>query len=213
NKGMQAARGEIIGWLDSDDMYASDGALAQVCAAFADHPEADVVYARGAWINEAGAVGASAPFAPDGARVLEALQQGEAFLRPAVFFRRALLARIGPLDTCYQSAFDMDFWLRAASAGARFKALDADVARKRVHRQAFSQLLPGVRAMEAARATRRHCGRASTAWIARAVEADVADAPGAGARAGGDCAPARSRGRRATAHRAGQRAVAGRVRF
>ena len=179
NKGFAAAQGKIIGWLDSDDVYASDDALAQVHAAFAAQPEADLLYARGAWMDANGAMGASAPFEPDASRMLEALQRGEAFVRPAAFFRRSLLERIGPLDTGYQSAFDIDFWLRAAAAGARFAALDADVVRKRVHRQAFSQLLPGVRAMEAARATRRLCGRASVAWIARAMAADVADAPGA----------------------------------
>lgn len=179
NKGIAAARGEIIGWLDSDDAYAADNALARVCAAFTTHPEADIIYARGAWMDANGAEDAAVPFEPDGSRILERLQQGEVCVRPAAFFRRSLLERIGPLDTRYQSAFDIDFWLRAAAAGARFVALDVDVARKRVHHAAFSQLLPGVRAMEAARATRRHCGRASAAWIARALAADVADAPGA----------------------------------
>ncbi|MBA4380647.1 MAG: glycosyltransferase, partial [Anaerolinea sp.] len=39
NKGLQRARGEIVGWLNSDDVYLP-GAVSAAAAAFQSHPEA-----------------------------------------------------------------------------------------------------------------------------------------------------------------------------
>ncbi len=43
NKGLQRAKGEIVGWLNSDDIYLP-GAVAAAVAAFRAHPEAGLVY-------------------------------------------------------------------------------------------------------------------------------------------------------------------------
>jgi hypothetical protein len=45
NKGFAGAKGEILGWLNSDDVLA-EGALAAVGRAFAEDPELDMVYAN-----------------------------------------------------------------------------------------------------------------------------------------------------------------------
>lgn len=174
NKGFQRAQGALLGCLASDDFYASETALAQMHAAFAAQPDCDVIYARTSFVNHIGAVVRAGPFQMDTARLAETFRAGEPFLTPAVFLRRSLLDRVGPLDPRFGLAFDFEFWLRAARAGARFHALNVDIGRKRQHGEALSQLLPGVRAMQCARATRAHFGAASRAWVGKAIAADTA---------------------------------------
>lgn len=173
NKGLDRAQGDILGWLSADDFYASEVALAQVGSAFAEHPECDIIYARSSFVNETGAIVRPGPFQIDPAKLAETLRSGEPFLSPAVFFRNRLLQRTGPLDPRFNLAFEFEFWLRAAREGATFHALDIDIGRRRLHHEALSRLMPGVRAMQCAQATRNHFGSASPAWVGKAIAADV----------------------------------------
>jgi glycosyltransferase involved in cell wall biosynthesis len=44
NKGFAMAKGEIISWLNSDDVYFDKGTISSVMEAFQRHSEADIVY-------------------------------------------------------------------------------------------------------------------------------------------------------------------------
>lgn len=182
NKGFACAKSEVIGWLCADDAYADDSALHAVVEAFERDPACDIVYGRSAYMDENGARVRGGPYLSDPAKAAETLRAGPAFLQPAVFIRRALLGRIGLLDASYRHAFDFEFWLRAAQAGARLLPLDREIAHKRMHAESSSALSAGVVAMDCARATRQHMGRAGGAWVARAVRADVAGAGDAAAK-------------------------------
>jgi glycosyltransferase involved in cell wall biosynthesis len=53
NKGFRRAKGEIIGWLNSDDRY-RPGCFEHVIQAFKNHPETDIFYGDYRVVNETG---------------------------------------------------------------------------------------------------------------------------------------------------------------
>jgi glycosyltransferase involved in cell wall biosynthesis len=144
NKGFARATGEILGWINSDDMLASD-ALAAVGRAFAEDPELDMVYANALYIDEANRL-----YLADHGGYRTGLYYGEmqpveriprywsyvhAVPQPTVFFRRRLLESCGSLDERYHFIFDFELFFRFA-AKAKIKKLERTHAFYRIHRTA-----------------------------------------------------------------------------
>jgi glycosyltransferase involved in cell wall biosynthesis len=129
NKGLRVASGEIIGWLNSDDIY-YPGALATVAARFKADPAVDLVYSAANHIDAADQVIAPYPTEPwDLARFCETCF----FCQPAVFFRRSVVERWGYLDDRLHYCMDYEYWLRLALGGARFFYEPLVLAGSRVH--------------------------------------------------------------------------------
>jgi glycosyltransferase involved in cell wall biosynthesis len=113
NKGMSHAAGSILAWLNSDDVY-SAGAVSAAVRAFADHPDAGLVYGDANYINEAGEVIGHFPAAQTDYR---RLRQGYVHIpQQAAFFRADLWRTLGPLDPSYFFAMDYDLWVRIAKS-------------------------------------------------------------------------------------------------
>jgi glycosyltransferase involved in cell wall biosynthesis len=120
NKGLRRVRGDIVGWLNSDDVLLP-GALARVVAAFADHPRREWVHGRCEIIDADDRVirrWISAYKHWCCKRYSYAQLLTENFIsQMTVFWRRAVLDEVGYLDTGLKLAFDYDFWLRLAKRG------------------------------------------------------------------------------------------------
>lgn len=107
NKGLQRARGEIVGWLNSDDVYLP-GAVSAAVATFQSHPEAGLIYGNALAIDADGK-----PFNLMRARqyALADLLAFNIICQPAAFMRRSVLEQVDYLDPTYHLLMDNLMWM------------------------------------------------------------------------------------------------------
>ncbi len=110
NKGLQRAKGEIVAWLNSDDVY-RPGAIAAAVQAFQENPHAGLVYGDAITIDAGGRELNRLRFGEWG---LEELMGFRIICQPAVFMRRSALEAAGYLDPVYHYMLDHQLWLRIA---------------------------------------------------------------------------------------------------
>jgi glycosyltransferase involved in cell wall biosynthesis len=169
NRGLCQATGDIVGWLNSDDLY-TPGALNAVANAFAD-PQVQWVIGRYQIIDGKGRI--IRPLVVEYKnRFLRAyayryLLRENFIAQPSVFWRRTFGEQIGPLDESLHHAMDYDLWLRMGKAADPI-IIDRVVSQFRMHSQSKSGRLTRERFDEDYRVARRHAGNDNfSRWIHR----------------------------------------------
>lgn len=173
NKGFRKAKGEILGWLNADDVLLPK-AVAAVVQRFEADPQigwslGDVVVA-----SDAGAV-LEKPAVPAKERTWRARNVGA---QPGSFNQRWALEKTGLLDVSFHYMMDFELWLRMVNADIDCAVLDEILAVFSLHESSKSGSIPHWRFLcEDARARFMHgrvrdagfaVGRAA-AWLQREV--------------------------------------------
>ncbi|TWU41192.1 putative teichuronic acid biosynthesis glycosyltransferase TuaG [Novipirellula aureliae] len=131
NKGFERATGEILGWLNSDDVLES-GALMSVAKAYADASDAV------AWIGNADVTNRDGQFLYHQPAIFSDKQSlarwgfDAVFFQPSCFFARTAFEKAGGLRNHLHYALDPDLWLRLFDQG-RFVHVDQTLSRPRIY--------------------------------------------------------------------------------
>ena len=113
NKGMRVATGEIVGWLNSDDVLLP-GALRTVAEAFSKNPNAVVICGSGGRVSRDGnLMKIVEPKCALPGRINKAFEG----VQPAMFFRRDAYWKVGGLDESLHYAMDWDLVLKLSKIG------------------------------------------------------------------------------------------------
>jgi glycosyltransferase involved in cell wall biosynthesis len=111
NKGLGMARGEIMAYLNSDDLY-FPWTVRAVVDAFARHTDAGFVYGDALLVDDVTGETDwrfSSPFD------LDFIQRVGVLIQPTVFWRRSAFEDVGPFDERLRFVADCDYWMRAGT--------------------------------------------------------------------------------------------------
>ncbi len=130
NKGLAHTDGEILAYLNSDDLLLP-GALLTVGRYFRDHPNIDVVYGDRLLIDEHSRQIGRWALPYHDAHVLKLVDY---LPQETMFWRRSLFDRVGPqMNAQFQFALDWELILRFIEHGARFAHIPRMLGAFRVH--------------------------------------------------------------------------------
>ena len=160
NQGLRAATGDVLAYLNSDDVL-YPGALAAVAAHFKAHPDCLALYGRAHHLHADGSIMEEYPTEPwDYERLLDTC-----FLcQPAVFWRREVVERFGVFDDALRYALDYEYWLRVGRE-VPFHYLDGHfLVGSRLHVDTKTLSQRAAAHLELARTIQRYAARPEPVW-------------------------------------------------
>jgi glycosyltransferase involved in cell wall biosynthesis len=163
NKGLRMARGEILAYLNSDDLY-FPWTVDVVVSAFRGDKGAGLVYGDALRLDDS--VGSVAPWFQPPFNWTDMIAVGS-LVQPTVFLRRRLLDTVGTFDASLRYVGDLDYWLRVGDVESIVR-IDEMLAVDRVHPEAAS-VVARVDMEAEDRAIRRRHRRPSKGRIALAI--------------------------------------------
>ena len=132
NKGLAAATGEVIGFLNSDDLYV-EGVFGDIAGRFAKSSTLATVGRAIIFTRDSrGTTRIVGGLSPESAPMIELATTGNPVFN-AWFFRRSVFERIGNFNIAYRVVGDRDFMLRFVLADLPYEILHSDVYQYLLH--------------------------------------------------------------------------------
>ena len=131
NKGFSRATGEIVAWLNSDDLYLPE-TFDHVRAAFTENPDLDFIYGDALEIDSNGHILGPNLFTED-FQIERLLLSHDFICQPTFFIRRKALTRTEPLREDLHWFFDYAWLSRLSLSGMQGLRLRAFLAANRFH--------------------------------------------------------------------------------
>ncbi|HZP19370.1 MAG TPA: glycosyltransferase family A protein [Bauldia sp.] len=127
NDAVAAARGDVLAFLDDDDLWAPEKLALQVRALAAD-PELEAVFCHMVQFTDRAAAIADPSEIPAAVR-----PRAKGIAKSCMLIRRASFDRVGPFDPGSRLADFIEWYQRATAAGLRVRVLDEVLAFRRRH--------------------------------------------------------------------------------
>lgn len=135
NKGFARATGNVLGFLNSDDMLLP-GALAKVAEQFLQAPDVDIVMGNGYIVDSAGR--RRRYIRARNFTVRRYLYGGCRWLQQATFFRRQAFLQTSGFNVANRTCWDGELLVSMAADGAKVGYVDKDLAYFRVYSSSIS---------------------------------------------------------------------------
>jgi glycosyltransferase involved in cell wall biosynthesis len=132
NKGFARATGEIVAYLNSDDVYLPD-AIVKAVSVFQADPEVAVVHGDSRFVDATGKV-IGEKRGLEGDFLGFFLEQINPISQPSAFWTKSAMNAVGGIDLSLHMAMDYDLWCRIGLRGMRIEHIQADLSLYRIHR-------------------------------------------------------------------------------
>jgi glycosyltransferase involved in cell wall biosynthesis len=161
NKALARVTGDVVLWLNADDVVLP-GAIAAASAAFASDPDLAFAYGDFDMIDRTGTLMRryrSSEYSWD-----RVYARGCYIFSGSLFVRRQHLEAIGGFDPCLHGCMDLDLLLRLDAAG-RSRHLGRTTSQFRMHDASKSSTIGLIFLREGLRVRRRYAGRSPRLWL------------------------------------------------
>jgi glycosyltransferase involved in cell wall biosynthesis len=140
NRGFEMAKGDVVGYLSSDDMLLP-GAVPKLAAVFAAEPDVVVAYPAWDYVDEGGKKIDSVM--PEEFTLLHAIKTSDPVIGPGALLRRSAIDQVGGWDPKIIYSADFEFWVRVSSLG-KFRRVPEILSHYRWHDGMTGRLSEGI---------------------------------------------------------------------
>lgn len=135
NKGFSYAIGNILGYLNSDDLLLPE-ALKSVHNYFSKNEYIDIIYGHGQVIDAQGTI--IRKCFSDRFQLCAAAYGAAVVIQPSMFFRRSVFEKVGGFNVENKSNWDGELLIDMSIAGANLKRVDKFYSAYRIHDQGIT---------------------------------------------------------------------------